>query len=430
VNGTPAEVVGVQTDKNAAHVELKLGRVDREVAIGAARADAEGTLIGLVKTATRRPSPIAATLELDDSVAIDFLPTNRAATVRVMPPAEGLQAVVLPLEGVYTVSDEAGGQKIRAVGPAGGYVALRFALRDRTLPAPLSGVNLAIVRDPIQRPIRQAHIAVTLKDVVELRCVDKSGRTRVIVPGQLTNIPYEEHDGCYVEMHRDRLPLEDGAQKLTLDIDVWPPDGSPRPEGHVSESTVIRPTAGARVAWIKGVAQPFDRITVRVAHAQDEQHYAAKTEGPMTPPATQWSIVAGTSAARIYLTAAIPTVLYRVSTKASSGILSLNFGVLGRLTWVDSQGHDGILSLETGVTGVGLAPVDTSSSGQSLRQVASVAGLGLGVPIVNRALITQTSINLHAWFEYEISRALGGQGSPFGFIFGPSITFGNVGTYL
>src|SRR5439155_3721331 len=121
--------------------------------------------------------------------------------------------------------------------------------------------------------------------------------------------------------------------------------------------------------------------------------------------------------------AAIPTVLYRVSEKKYSGILSLNFGVLGRLTWVDSTGNDGILALEAGVTGVGLAPVDTSAEGQSLRQVATVTGLGIGVPIVNRALVTQASINLHAWFEYEISRTLGGEGSPFGFVFGPSITF-------
>ncbi|HVH40822.1 MAG TPA: hypothetical protein VM925_00720 [Labilithrix sp.] len=59
--------------------------------------------------------------------------------------------------------------------------------------------------------------------------------------------------------------------------------------------------------------------------------------------------------------------------------------MLSRLTWVDREGSDGILALEAGVTGVGLAPVDTSASGQSLRQVAMMAGLGLGVPIVNRA---------------------------------------------
>jgi len=124
-------------------------------------------------------------------------------------------------------------------------------------------------------------------------------------------------------------------------------------------------------------------------------------------------------------------VLYRVSDVAYSGILSLNFGVLGRLTWVDMEGRDGLLALEAGVLGVGLAPVDTSAKGQSLRQVATVVGLGLGMPIANRALTTQASINLHAWFEYEMGRAIGiSEGSPYGFIFGPSITFGNVGSYL
>lgn len=430
VGSTPAEIVNVNVDKTGAHVELRLGRVEGEIAISATRGDSEGTLVGVVKTPTKRTPSIVATLELDDGVAVDFVPTNRFATVRVVPPAEGVRAVVLPVDGVYTVVDEGGVQKIRATGPAGGYVALRFALRGATLPGTLAEMNLAVVRDAIQRPIRPGNVAVPLKGVVELRCVDRHGKSRVIVPGQLTNISYEDRDGCSVEMHRDRLLAENGAQKLVLDIDVTRPDGSPRPEAHVSEPTVLRPTTGSRVAWVRGVGQPFDRVTVRVAHAQDEQHYATKSEGPLTPPASQWSIVTGTAAARLYLTAAIPTVLYRVSTKDASGILSLNFGVLGRLTWVDSEGRDGVLALEAGVTGVGLAPVDTSSSGQSLRQVASVAGLGLGVPIVNRATITQTSINLHAWFEYEISRAIGGQGSPFGFVFGPSITFGNVGTYL
>jgi hypothetical protein len=53
------------------------------------------------------------------------------------------------------------------------------------------------------------------------------------------------------------------------------------------------------------------------------------------------------------------------------------------------------------------------------------------VPIANRGSIAETSINLHAWFEFEPSRAFGnGEGSPFGFVFGPSITIGNVGANL
>ncbi|HVH45638.1 MAG TPA: hypothetical protein VM925_24960 [Labilithrix sp.] len=426
----PAEVVTVDVDKNAAHVLLKLGRVDGEIAISAARNDVEGTLVGVVKTTARRMPAIVATLELDDGVPIDFIPTNRAATVRVVPPADGTRVVVLPIDGVYTVIEEDGVQKVRSVGQGGGYVALRFAIRGTALPKNLGEVTLGVVRDPVQRPMRQGNVAAPLTGIVELRCIDLRGRVRLIMPGQVARVPYEERDGCYVTMHRDRLRPQDGVQKLMLDIDVSRPDGTSRPEARVGEPTVLRPTSGSRVAWIRGVAQPFDRVTVRVSHAQDDQHYAAKNEQPMTPPASQWAVVMGTSVARLYLTAAIPTVLYRISEKAYSGILSLNFGVLSRLTWVDSEGRDGILAVEAGVTGVGLAPVDTSASGQSLRQVATVAGLGLGVPIVNRATITQTSINLHAWFEYEISRALSGQGSPFGFIFGPSITFGNVGTYL
>jgi hypothetical protein len=100
------------------------------------------------------------------------------------------------------------------------------------------------------------------------------------------------------------------------------------------------------------------------------------------------------------------------------------------LTWLDSEGHGGFLGLEGGVMGVGLAN-DVGPSGQSLTQVATVWGAGLSVPIANRSLATETSINLHAWGEYEISRAIGNEpGNPLGFVFGPSISIGNVGTNL
>ena len=80
--------------------------------------------------------------------------------------------------------------------------------------------------------------------------------------------------------------------------------------------------------------------------------------------------------------------------------------------------------------GLGLAN-DLSSAGKPLTQVATVVGLGISVPIANRSLATEASINLHAWMEYEVSRDLGGEpGSPFGFVFGPSISIGNVGTNL
>jgi hypothetical protein len=104
--------------------------------------------------------------------------------------------------------------------------------------------------------------------------------------------------------------------------------------------------------------------------------------------------------------------------------------VLARATWLDSLGREGILCLEAGALTVGLAN-DTSATGKSLTQVATVAGIGLSVPIANRALAAETSVNLHAWVELEPSRAFGsGSGSAWAFVFGPSITVGNLGADL
>ena len=61
----------------------------------------------------------------------------------------------------------------------------------------------------------------------------------------------------------------------------------------------------------------------------------------------------GEGHARIYATTAIPTGLYRVSDRPHSGILTLNFGALERLTWLDSEGRDGFVGLEAGVMAVG-----------------------------------------------------------------------------
>jgi hypothetical protein len=62
-------------------------------------------------------------------------------------------------------------------------------------------------------------------------------------------------------------------------------------------------------------------------------------------------------------------------------------------------------------------------------EVAAVGGLGVAVPIANATRASQTAISLHAWFEYEASRAILHQsGNPVGFVFGPSISIGDVGT--
>lgn len=60
--------------------------------------------------------------------------------------------------------------------------------------------------------------------------------------------------------------------------------------------------------------------------------------------------------------------------------------------------------------------------------MAIITGLGVGIPIANAGRGTQTSINWHAWVEFEASRAVAHRaGSPWGLIFGPSLTVGDLG---
>ena len=72
------------------------------------------------------------------------------------------------------------------------------------------------------------------------------------------------------------------------------------------------------------------------------------------------------------------------------------------------------------------------------RTLAILAGVGVGVPIGNRGQSSQASVNLHAWIAYELRDAYhlnpldatSPLASRWSFLFGPSITIGNVGTNL
>jgi hypothetical protein len=186
----------------------------------------------------------------------------------------------------------------------------------------------------------------------------------------------------------------------------------------------MRPGTVPLTAWIGGVASPFDRAVVSIAHAPDEAHYVDAAEMATGAPEVQWTILFGTSRARWYATTAIPTGLYRFGGDSGSGVLSLNFGIVSRLTWLDSEGHEGFLGLETGVMAIGLTN-DKSQTGESLTQIGLVGGIGFAVPIANRSTPTQASINLHAWVE----KGLTGDQSV-AIIVGPSISIGNVGANL
>jgi hypothetical protein len=436
-----ARVLRVVTDGGAAYVLLRVGRLEGdELAVTVMRGDTDASVVGVARAHLRAAPQARATIELEGGEPIDFIPTNRTATVRFAQTADHGRLTLLPLDGVYETSAAAGGTGIRGLKGAAGFVALRFGYRVDSLPASLAATDLAVLEDPVQRPLKEANVPTALgasvmstDPIIELLCGDGGdGQTRAIKPGVAAHIPFSARDTCRIVFHRERLAPENGAQRLNLEVNVTRVDGEARPEAHVAQSVILRPGPQPRYAWIKGVLGPFDHITVRVSHDTDEANYVGSVDLGSGEPAAQWSVVAGEGVARIYATASIPTGLYRVSDRAHSGILSLNLGVIARLTWLDAEGHGGFLGLEGGVMGVGLAnDVSAPPNSQSLTQVATVTGIGLSVPIANRSLATETSLNLHAWFEYEISRDLGSEpGSPFGFVFGPSISVGNVGTNL
>lgn len=424
--GRALDVLGAVDSVGATFVLLGVGRVEGdELIVTAGRAD--GSIVGQARAHTRGLPPPNATLSLEDGTAIDFVPTNRPAVVRWAKSQGAGTLLLLPLEGVYDVSSHDADTLVEGERGGGGFVALRFAWRMPTLPAPLATTDLAVITDPVQRPMHEASVLVALvgkTPIVEMLCGAGAAEER-IVPGQPAHVPYEQRDACRLVFHRERLEPGDGAQRLQLDVEVTRVDGEARPESHVSQSIVLRQAAQPYTAWIKGVLGRFDHVTVRVSHSGDSPTADSSHE----EPSAQFSVIFGTSHFRLYAMGAIPTGLYRVSDPAHSGILTLNFGVILRGTWLDQEGHGGFLGLEAGMLAEGLAN-DVSQSGHTLTQVATVAGIGLSVPIANRSLATETSINLHAWFEYEVSRVGSEPGNPVGFVFGPSISIGNIGANL
>ncbi len=421
---------------SATFVLLGLGRVEGdEVVVTASRGGAEGSTVGQARARTRSLPPLHTALSLDGGEVIDFVPTNRPALVQWSRSPGGGELALLPLEGVYSVTVQDGATRLQGQRGAGGNVALRFAWRSPGLPGSLASADLALVSDTVAHPMHEASVPVALGSAsggapfVEMLC--GSGPTlQHVAPGQAAHVAFDDRDTCRVVFHREHLSDDAGTQHLQLEVDVTRVDGEARPEAHVSQTLSLRAADQPRFAWLKGVVGPFDRATVRVAYVGDAADGRGDSSGSTgEEPSIQWSVVFGTGHFRLYGTTAIPTGLYRVSDQAHSGILSLNFGVIMRATWLDTAGHEGFLGLEGGMVAEGLAN-DTSNTGRSLTQVATVTGVGLSVPIANRSLATETSINLHAWFEYEVSRALSGNetGNALGFVFGPSISIGNIGT--
>jgi len=426
-------------DGAAVDVQLGVGDIeDAQVTLMATRPEPDGSVIAIAHQDTLPALQAHATIALPGFGKIDFVPTNREAVLRTAPPGPAARLVPLPVEGAYRVRLADGKAHVQAEDGAGGFVALRFGYRVEDLPGALAATDLAVVTEPLQRPIREASVPAPLatslgsnEPLLEFLCADATGKLQRVTPGVETAIPFPQRDSCRLLIHRERLRTEDGTQDIAVDVGVTKVDDSPRPDAHQLERMVIRAGKQPRTFWIHGITAPFDRLSVRVSHIIDEDHDVGGSDLHVNLPAAQWSVVAGQARLRFYATAAIPTGLYRIT--APSDVLTLNFGALSRLTWLDREGHEGLVGLEAGALGIGLAATPGFP-----RTLAILGGLGVAVPIGNRGETSQASVNLHAWIAYELrgpyayapdpSSGATRLASHWSFLFGPSITIGNIGT--
>ncbi len=435
VGSRQVDAIQILSAKESAYAVLDIGAVDAPtLAITVERGEADSNVVAVARIDTRAPPKVRAVLELAGFPPIDFIPNNQGAVVHV-PRVPGATLVLLPHDNIYEVKTAGDVTKVQGDVNAAGVVALLFGYRIPALPPPLDQIDLAVLSDSLQRPIKEANIpapvgptAFTNEPLVEVVCTGPDNRPKRIEPGITTHLPFSVRDSCRVILHRERLSPEYGTQKLSLEIEVLALDGSVRSAAHFTQSIVMRSGAESRIFWVKGVRSQYDRIVIRVSHVADEAHYLGALEIMSGAPAAQWNVVLGTGRFRLYATSAIPTGLYRFGEAGASGVMSLSFGIISRLTWLDTDGHEGLLGLEAGVMAFGLTG-DTSTAGKPLTQVGAVIGLGMAIPIADAGGRAQASINLHAWFEQRLTGSGGLESkSARAIIFGPSISFGNIGT--
>jgi hypothetical protein len=444
-NGAPAAVMRAETLDDGTYVLLRVGQVVGDPLTIVASRPEERSVLAVTSERTWEAPPVRTSLLLPGFGEIEFIPKNRDAllSVTALPGSGRLVPVSIP--GAYLATTSDGVFRIRGVYSSGGYTALRLAYRLDSVPREFRETDFARLVDPVQRPIREANIpapiggsSLTKEPIVELQCAFGPGQLRTIEPGSAPHIPFAQRDSCRVIIYRERIPEESGEQRLDLDVRVTTAGDMDRGEAALSPHLVLRHGPGREVIWIRGVMQQFDRISVRVSHVIDESQYLSSRAARSSLPSSQWAVVVEDARFRFYATAAIPASLYRFSRdpqNLGTGPLALNFGVLSRLTWLNREGKEGLVGVETGVMGMGLAT-------ELDRQLAIVAGLGISIPLGNANQPTQAAVGVHAWAAYSIGtrlrelKTLDGQSAgtielnPWAFIFGPSITIGSVGTFL
>ncbi|MCP3099858.1 hypothetical protein LZ198_13365 [Myxococcus sp. K15C18031901] len=429
VNDQRARVERVVKAQDGIYALLRTGGTsEQQITITAQTSRVEGSVVASETTKTQ-PVPVPrASLELADQGPIDFIPINRPAELHVASSGELGRFVPRPIPGAYSVTSKDGATFIQGEPTAGGFVSLRFGYQLPTLPGELATTDLVVVSERIQRSVREASVPIQVESVVEFVCADKDGSDQVLEPSRPHRIAYAMRDSCRVIIHRQRLKPEQGNQEIVLRIDVTKPDGGTRSESHVEQRMLLRPQGESRTIPVPGQLGQYDRILVQVSLVADESRYALSTENRSGLPSAQWTAIVAGGRFRLYTTATIPAGLYRAT--EPSGQLILNFGVVSRLALLNNEGQERLLGIEMGLMGMGLIP--QSGDIEFPPTLAVVLGLSLRVPIGPGA-----AVGAQAWvareFRDDVTRRSDGSVVPtsrWSFIFGPSISVGNVGFNL
>ena len=172
------------------------------------------------------PAPqLRVSLNLTGYGEIDFIPTNRNVTVSATAPNLHGKIVTLPVDGAYEVKVQDGRTEIRGTA-GGGFVLMRFALRDESLPGHLAQADLAHFTGYVQRALREVNVPAQIGEItgktpiVEVLCTDLSGHSLKVIPGVPLHVPFEQPDGCRLLIHPECIPAEDGEQRLDVDVEV------------------------------------------------------------------------------------------------------------------------------------------------------------------------------------------------------------------
>jgi hypothetical protein len=445
VSSDPVEVTRVEVRPEGAYALLWIGRIARDrVTIVASRGET-GSVLAVTSVKTIEVPPPHSNVSLPGFGEIDFIPRNRDAHLTLAHVQVPGSLVPISVRGAYTIVQRDGGYSIRGDSGSSGFTSVRFAYRAAHVPDVFADTDFAHVVDPIQRPIREASVpapigasSVGQKPVAELHCSRQGGKLAFVPVGTSEHIPFDQRNSCRISIHRSRIPEDSGEQRLELAVTVTSVGGSERGEAHLSQQLRLRHGPETDVIWIRGAKEQFDRIDIRLTHVIDESLFVHGSRAPVALPSSQWTVVTEDADFRFYATAAIPGSLYRFSDDPGdlgTGPLSLNFGVLSRITWLDDSGHEGLIGLEGGVMGMGLAT-------DRERQLALVTGIGIAIPLGNPNQPTQAAINIHAWLSYTVGARtaplLNEMGqferrvklNPWAFVFGPSITVGSIGVFL